>query len=100
MNTIIPDYQYNDDRKFIMEITNIKESGMPKFAIITRRNVPGYPPFRVDTFEKSKDALDYYKILVVKTPLISLNGESPNPIKTIEEYKQWLMESGLTDGYL
>ena len=91
---------FNDDRKFVMEISRVTVNGEPKWSVITRRNVPDYPAFRSDSFETREEALEYYKNVVVETPLVSLNEQSPNPRKTIEEYKQWLIEKGLTDNYI
>lgn len=100
MRPLIFDMLFNDDRKFVMEISRVSVNGEPKWAVITRRNVPDYPAFRTDSFETREEALEYYKTIVVETPLVSLNGKSPNPRKTIEEYKQWLVEMQLTDDYL
>jgi hypothetical protein len=100
MRPLIFDMLFNDDRKFVMEISRVTVNGEPKWAVITRRNVPDYPAFRSDSFETREEALEYYKNVVVETPLVSLNGQSPNPRKTIEEYKQWLIDKGLTDNYL
>ncbi len=68
-----------------MEITRVKVNGIDKWAVITRRNVPGFPPFRVDHFSTKEEAFEFYKTLVVETPLVSLYGQSPNPRKSIEE---------------
>jgi hypothetical protein len=100
MRPLIFDMLFNDDRKFVMEISRVTVNGVPKWAVITRRNVPDYPAFRTDNFETKEEALEYYKSVVVETPLVSLNGQSPNPRKTIEEYKQWLIVKGLKDDYL
>jgi hypothetical protein len=100
MRPLIFDMLFNDDRKFVMEISKVIVNGERKWAVITRRNVPDYPAFRSDSFETKEEALEYYKIVVAETPLTSLNGQSPNPRKTIEEYKQWLLEKGLQDEYL
>ena len=100
MRPLIFDMLFNDDRKFVMEISRVTVNGEPKWAVITRRNVPDYPAFRSDNFETKEEALEYYKSVVVETPLTSLNGQSPNPRKSIEEYKQWLIEKGLQDDYL
>lgn len=100
MRPLIFDMLFNDDRKFVMEISRVTVNGEPKWAVITRRNVPGYPPYRTDDFETREDALEYYKKVVVETPLVSLNGQSPNPRKTLEEYKQWLIDTELKDDYL
>jgi viroplasmin and RNaseH domain-containing protein len=83
-----------------MEISIVNVNRESKWAVITRRNVPGYPAFRLDSFETREEALEYYKAIVVETPLVSLNGESPNPRRTIEEYKKWLVDNGLADDYL
>lgn len=91
---------FNDDRKFVMEIPRVTVNGKIKWTVITRRNVPDYPAFRTDTFETRNEALDNYKTVVVETLLVILKGLSPNPRKTIDAYKQWLLDSGLTDEYL
>jgi len=88
---------FKDDRQFVMEITPITVNGLPKWGVVTRRNVPHYPIIRSDHFETRSDAENFYKLLVVETPLVSLNGKSPEPKKTLEEYKTWLIEKGLKD---
>jgi len=69
----------NDYRKFVMENLRVTLNGEPKCAVITRRNIPDYPPFRNDNFETREDALKYSYEIVPQTPLSSLGGESQNP---------------------
>lgn len=85
MKPEIFNYLFYDDRQFIMEITKVTANGESKWAVITRRNVPGYPPFRVDKFDTREKALVYYIEVVVDTPLTSLGGKSPSPRLTINE---------------
>jgi hypothetical protein len=55
-----------------MEISRGIVNGEPKWAAITRRNVPNYPAFNTDNFVTREEALEYYKTVVVETPLTSL----------------------------
>ena len=100
MRPLIFDILFNDDRKFVMEISRVIVNGEPKWAVITRRNVPDYPPFRTDNFDTKEDALKYYCQIVSQTPLASLGGKSPDPPISLEEYKAWIKSKGLTDTYL
>ena len=99
----------HDDRVFILEISSVLKShsrpGMddverPEWAVITRRNVPGYPPRRVDSFPSRSEAVEYYKKVVAGTPRISLGESSPDPQPSIEEYTKWLVSEGLFDPVL
>jgi hypothetical protein len=100
MRPKIFDLLFNDDRKFVMEICKVKVNSVDKWAVITRRNVPDFPPFRTDQFDTREEALAYYYKIVVQTPLISLGENSPNPPITIEQYKTWLKSKNLKDEYL
>jgi len=70
------------------------------WALVTRRNVPGYPPTRSDAFDSYSDAVDYYKAVVVATPRVSLGERPPQPSPTLEEYVEWLKSEGLFDPLL
>jgi len=80
-----------------MEISRVAVDSVYKWAVITRRNVPDFPPFRVDHFDTREQAFSYYYGVVPSTPLISLGEKSPNPPINLEEYKCWLKLSKLTD---
>ena len=99
----------HDDRAFVLEISNVvKSSSRPgideverhEWAVITRRNVLGYPPRRVDSFPSRPEAVEYYKEVVVGTPRVSLGESSPDPRPSIEEYTEWLVSEGLFDPVL
>ena len=100
MRPLIFDMLYNDDRKFVMEISRVTVNSLPKWSVITKRNVPDYPPFRVDNFDTREDAFKFYCELVPTTPLISLGEKSPDPPITLEQYKEWLKSKSLKDEYL
>ncbi|MCF8239741.1 MAG: hypothetical protein K9J16_00035 [Melioribacteraceae bacterium] len=107
MKPKIFDYLFNDDRMFVLEISQVKVSNLTsavepqnKWAVITRRNVPGYPPHRSDNFNTYEEAKDFYHKIVVQTPRVSLGEKSPYPTPTIEQYKNWLCENNLYDPLL
>jgi hypothetical protein len=94
--------EYLDDRMFVLELAQVTtQSGLraetPKkrWAVITRRNIPGFPPTRVDDFETREEALQYLLNIVPTTPRISLRGESPSPTPSLAEFRTWLASSGL-----
>jgi hypothetical protein len=91
---LIFDMLFHDDRMFVLEICPVESrdatstvldisaaekrdrmsrTSPPKeWAVVTRRNVPGYPPHRVDHFPTKAEAVAYYKRVVVQTPRRSL----------------------------
>ncbi len=78
----------------------VNASQKQEWAVITRRNVPGYPPHRSDTFSTRAEAVEYYKKVVVETPRVSLGNKSPVPPPTLEAYTSWLMTENLYDPLL
>lgn len=94
---------YYDDRKFVLEVAMVttnplaetEENIKSMWAVITRRNVPGYPPTRVDNFSKEEDAIAFLKKIAPLTPRISLNEKPPTPTPTWDEYQEWLEETGV-----
>ena len=120
MNPVRPlifDMLFHDDRIFVLEISPIESrdatftvldlsartsrTSQPKeWAVVTRRNVPGYPPHRVDHFPTRAEAVAYYKRVVVQTPLKSLEEKSPDPAPTLEAYTAWLVSQELFDPVL
>lgn len=107
MRPLIFDMLFHDDRMFVLEISpvttrsSISESPEKKeWVVITRRNVPGYPPHRSDTFPTREEALSFYKKVVVSTPRVSLKEKSPDPEPTLEQYSEWLFKEELFDPVL
>lgn len=101
------DYLFNDDRMFVLEISQVKVSSLTsneipkkKWSVSTIRNVPGYPNQRIDTFDSFEEAKEFYYSIVVQTPRKSLNEKPPNPPPTLEEYTSWLKEQKLYDPIL
>lgn len=93
MRPKIFDLLFKDDRMFVLEVcpvtTRTSTSSAPEkheWAVITRRNVPGYPPHRSDTFSTEAEAVEYYKKVVVETPRVSLGNKSSIPLPTLEAY--------------
>jgi len=107
MRPKILDLLFKDDRMFVLEVCpvttrNLTSSATEKqeWAVITRRNVPGYPPHRSDTFSTKAEAIEYFKKVVVETPRISLGNKSPVPPPDLETYKSWLIAENLYDPIL
>ncbi len=116
MRPLILDLLFHDDRMFVLEVCPVESlepgmsvldvSGKPsrrhpqEWALVTRRNAPGYPPHRIDHFPTEGEALAYYKRVVVETPRKSLGEKAPNPLPTLEQYTAWLVEQKLFDPVL
>ena len=107
MRPKIFDLLFKDDRMFVLEVcpittSTLTSSDRPKkeWGVITRRNVPGYPPYRTESFLSQSEAVSYYKKEVIETPRDSLGNKSPDPLPTIEEYTRWLLDAGLYDPLL
>jgi len=88
---------YLDDRVFILELRRAIKAGHRVWAVVTRRNVRGFPPRRVDDFETKEDAIAYIKQVEPSTPRISLGGQSPCPEPTYDEYLAWCRHEGIPD---
>lgn len=92
---------------FILEVCPVttrpltsNEPPKEQWSVITRRNVPGYPPYRTDSFQTRSEAVSFYKKNVVETPRVSLGNKPPDPLPSIEEYTRWLINEGLYDPLL
>lgn len=107
MRPKIFDLLFQDDRMFVFEVCSVKtqilissEPEKQEWAVITRRNVPGYPPYRSDNFSTRAEAIDYYKKGVIETPRVSLGSKSPVPPPTLDVYTSWLVAENLYDPIL
>jgi hypothetical protein len=80
---------YLDDRLFILDLQQAKKGNHEVWAVTTRRNIKGFPPFRVDDFKTKEEAVSFLKGVEPSTPRISLHGKSPTPVPTYEEYLRW-----------
>lgn len=99
---MIFDMLFHDDRQFVMEITRTRKgavaaTAIEQWSVVTRRNVQGYPPFRIDSFDTKEEAQRFYESIVVRTPLVSLGGKPIDPEPTLDEFRAWLRSKGLTD---
>ena len=107
MRPKIFDLLFKDDRMFVLEVSPVTTRSLTssapekhEWAVITRRNVPGYPPHRSDTFPSRTEAVEYYKNVVVETPRVSLGNKAPAPPPTPEAYTSWLIAENLYDPLL
>ena len=87
---------YNDDRLFILDLVRAKTGTGETWAVVTRRNCEGLPPFRVDDCKSESDAIAFIKRLEPTTPLVSLRGRSPAVPLRYDEYCLWLKAQGVT----
>lgn len=92
---------YLDDRMFVIELEPVAlphaagERTPSRWALTTRRNVPGYALFRQRVFDSREQAIDVLRRLAPQTPRLSLNGLSPVPAPTYEQHNAWLAQHGL-----
>ncbi len=91
-----------DDRMFVLEVSRVTsrsltttEADRKMWAVITKRNVMGYPPYSTSSFDTMAEAVDYLKKVVPSTPRVSLGGQSPYPPISYEEYQAWLESIGV-----
>ena len=85
---------YHDDRLFILDLQQAKKGQNIVWAVTTRRNIQGFPPFRVDDFPTKEDALRFIERTEPQTPRISLRGQSPQIVPSYRDYLIWLKSEG------
>jgi hypothetical protein len=94
----MPFYQgrtYLDDRLFILDLTQAKKNGRTIWAVITRRNCEGFPPFRSDECETKEEAVAFIDKIEPQTQRFSLGEKSPVPTPSYIDYCRWLRSHGL-----
>jgi len=85
---------YNDDRLFILDLTQAKKGNRVIWAVVRRCNYQGFPSFRVDEFDTKGEAVEFIKRTEPSTPRISLGGNSPQIPISYEAYCQLLESEG------
>ena len=107
---------YFDDRLFVLYLcaskvdiekgndgtvwTTIYHENPPKnhiWSVVTYKNCHRYPLYRIDSFHKKEDAEAYMKEIEPTTPLVSLEGKSPDMSLSYEAYIAWKKENNLKD---
>lgn len=86
---------YKDDRLFILDLQFAQKNKQPVWAVTTRRNVDGFPPFRVDDFPTKEAAITFIQKIEPETPLISLGGKSPQHPLAYVDYLATLRKEGV-----
>ena len=86
---------YNDDRVFILDLVLTEKDCCTFWAVVTRRNHEGFPPFKVDKFSSKEEALTFIRKIEPTTPLISLGGKSPEKPLSYEDYCNKLKEKNV-----
>lgn len=76
---------YNDDRLFILDLQTAKKNNVIVWAVVTRWNHKGFPPYKVNDFKTQLEAIQFIKKIEPQTPRISLEGHAPEiPLSYIE----------------
>ena len=86
---------YRDDRVFILDLQVASKGDRQVWAVTTRRNIDGFPPFRVDDFETREKAVEFIQRIEPTTPRISFGGRPPNNPVSYDEYVLQLHEEGI-----
>ena len=86
---------YRDDRVFILDLQLASKGDRQVWAVTTRRNIDGFPPFRVDDFETREKAVEFIQRIEPTTPRISFGGKPLNNPVSYDEYVLQLHEEGI-----
>ena len=86
---------YRDDRVFILDLQLASKGVRQVWAVTTRRNIDGFPPFRVDDFESRERAVEFIQRIEPTTPRISLGGKPPENPVSYDEYVLKLHGEGI-----
>jgi hypothetical protein len=86
---------YNDDRLFILDLSQATKGKERIWVVVTRRKYKGFPPYRVDEFNTKEDAIAFIKRIEPTTPLISFEGKSPRKPLEYAEYCAELKRLGI-----
>jgi hypothetical protein len=86
---------YNDDRLFILDLTQAKKGNRIIWAVVTRHNYQGFPPFQIDEFDSKEDAVSFIMKTESSMPRISLGGDSPQIPISYEANCQLLESEGI-----
>ena len=116
LNNIIKyqDEEYFDDRLFVLHLckstVKIQQDGIVAttvyhedalsdhlWCIVSYRNCNRYPIFSVDSFHRKDDAVSYLQNIEPSTPLISLNGNSPQHPLSYEDYCLWKKKNAFNE---
>jgi hypothetical protein len=86
---------YNDDRLFILDLQLAKKNKKSIWAVTTRGNVDGLPPFRVDDFPTMEAAIAFIQKIEPETPRISMGGKPPQQPLEYTTYIAELCKEGI-----
>ena len=98
-------YQLNEEafkifnsQKFNDDILGIYKSVTfnNKYAVLTFKNVNGYPPVRDDVFDSLEEAVEYIRTIIPDVPLVSLEGK-PCSFTSDEEYRSFIIEYNMIE---
>lgn len=85
---------FNDDRLFILDLQLADKNGVEVWAVVTRWNHEGMPPYKVNDFPTQMEAIRFIKEIEPQTPRISLSGESPSPSISYLDYLELAKKNG------
>jgi hypothetical protein len=72
-----------------------QKNKQPVWAVTTRCNVDGFPPFRVDEFPTKEAAMAFIQKIEPETPRISLRGNSFKRLLAYSDYLIALRKDGV-----
>lgn len=81
---------YRDDRMYVINLSIGKSGNKEKHILVTYRNIPQLPAFRVDEFDTKEEATKYLKEVEPKTPLTSLNKQPLSIPENVDNWEYWL----------
>jgi hypothetical protein len=90
---------FNDDRLFILDMQIADKGGDEVWAVVTRWNHNGFPPYKVNDFPTQMEAIQFIKKIEPQTPRISLGGKSPSPVPSYIENLAILRANGEQSAY-
>ena len=86
---------YRDDRVFVLDLQLATKGDRQVWAVTTRRNIDGFPPFRVDDFETKEEAVDFIQRIEPTTPRIRFGGKPPEHPVSYDKYVIQLHNEGI-----
>lgn len=90
---------FNDDRLFILDMQIADKGGDEVWAVVTRWNHDGFPPYKVNDFPTQIEAIQFIKKIEPQTPRVSLGGKSPSPVPSYIENLEILRANGEQSAY-
>ena len=85
---------FNDDRLFMLDLQPATKGREKVWAVVTRWNQKGFPPYKVNDFTEKIEAIKFLKKIEPQMPRISLGGKSPEETPSYIENLEILKKNG------